>query len=276
MDFFDRLRKQVSVKKSCLCVGLDPNPNRFPEGISKDGKGALEFLKKIVDATESLSVAYKPQIAYFSAYGWESILKELIEYIHSQYDSSLVVLDAKRGDIGATAEMYAKESFERYNADAVTLNPYMGWDTVSPFLKYENRGVFLLCRTSNPSAEEMQNIKTSDDLPYYQYMAQALSHHSQKKTLGWVVGATAEEEMVRLRSQFPAHWFLVPGVGAQGGSLEKTMNCSGFSSGGGVLVNSSRGILYSGSGPDFAEKSRRVAEGLVQQMEPYIEPVRSF
>ena len=180
----------------------------------------------------------------------------------------LVLMDAKRGDIGATAEMYAKEAFDRYQADAVTVNPYMGGDTVEPFTNYKDKGVFLLCRTSNPGAAHTQNVTcTSEGTPYYQHIAaQALTEWNSHHNIGLVVGATAVQELRHLRDHYPQAWFLVPGVGAQGGDLQAVVTYGSRAEGGGLLINSSRGILYASQGEDFAEKAGEAAKNLYDQI----------
>ena len=270
MEFFSQLSQEQKTKKTSLCVGLDPNPEKFPEGLPGGSEGIYKFLSQVIGVTAHYACAFKPQVAYFSAFRAEDVLEQLIADIHRDHPTVPVVLDAKRGDIGSTAEMYAREAFERYRADAVTVNPYMGADSVLPFASYSDKGVFVLCRTSNPSAGETQNLSLESGEKYFQFLAKmAVSKWNAHKNLGFVVGATAVDELTQIRQLCPESWFLVPGVGAQGGSLSEVLLKGSFSQGGGVLVNSSRGILYKSAGPDFAEASRASAQELQVQMERY-------
>ena len=270
MKFFPQLAQEQKHKKTSLCVGLDPNPEKFPEGLPEGNDGIYQFLSRVIKATAPYACAFKPQIAYFAAFRAEDVLEQLIVDIHREYPTIPVVLDAKRGDIGATAEMYAREAFERYGANAVTVNPYMGEDSIRPFADYKDKGVFMLCRTSNPSAAETQNVPSASGEKYFQFLAKlAAAHWNAHKNVGFVVGATAVEELSQIRKACPETWFLVPGVGAQGGSLSEVLLKGSFSAGGGVLVNSSRGILYRSSGPDFAEAAGSSALELQAEMEGY-------
>lgn len=265
MHFFKRLEEHQKQKKSFLCVGLDPHLDKLPEDMKGKKEAVLPFLKSIVDATHELSICYKPQIAYFAAYGLEKELSEIIDYIHEKYQVP-VILDAKRNDIGSTAEMYALEAFDRYKADAVTLSPYMGGDTIAPFTKDPSKGVFVLCRTSNDGASEFQNLNFSNK-PFYQVVAdRALNHWNQNKNIGLVVGATAVSELKTLRENFPHGYFLVPGVGAQGGDLEAVIQYGIRAEGGGLVINSARGILYASAKKDFAEKAKENAYDLQKVM----------
>jgi len=271
MDFFPRLAQIQKTKKTCLSVGLDPNPFMFPEGFAKTPKGIYDFLSPIVKATAPFASAFKPQIAYFSAFGAEDVLQQIISDIHTDHPDTLVVLDAKRGDIGSTAEMYAREVFERYKADGVTVNPYMGLDTVKPFTGFREKGVFLLCRTSNLSAKVTQDVKLDSGQSYFEFIADAaVQQWNTHENLGLVVGATVPEDLEKLRQQCPQMWFLVPGVGAQGGSLEQVLLKGGISDGGGVLVNSSRGILYKSQDSDFTAAAGKAAEKLQKEMARFL------
>jgi orotidine-5'-phosphate decarboxylase len=270
--FFQQMAQRQKKQQTFLCVGLDPLPEQMPQG--EDGRPVptLSFLKKIVDMTHDLVCAYKPQIAHFAAQALESELKEIMDYIKIHHPQIPVILDAKRGDIGSTAQMYAQEAFERYQADAVTLNPYMGGDTLSPFTDRRDKGVFVLCRTSNPGASELQNIKPagSDRALYYHVAMKAMGDWNSHDNIGLVVGATAIEELRELRADFPEAWFLIPGIGAQGGDLQAVLEygCQTAGTGGGI-VNSSRSILYASSGPDFAEAAREEAHKLQAIMKNY-------
>lgn len=271
MAFFNKLNEIQKSKKTCLSVGLDPNLEKLPQGLAKDAEGIYEFCWQIIQATAPLACAFKPQIAYFAAYGAEDVLQQLIKDSQAKYPDVLIVLDAKRGDIGTTAEMYAREAFERYGADAVTVNPYMGEDAVAPFTSYGDKGVFLLCRTSNPAAHVTQNVPLANGSTYYHYLADtALTHWNDKHNIGLVVGATSPAELADLRLSFPKTWFLVPGVGAQGGSLAEVMTKGKMVDSSGVLVNSARGIIYASSGADYAEAAHKKSAELQAEMATYI------
>lgn len=267
--FFAQIVLEQKRKKSHLCVGLDPLPGKMPVNTHGQTEEPLLFLKKIVDATHDLACCFKPQFAHFAAQGLETELKTLIQYIKQAYPEIPVILDSKRGDIGSTAKMYALEAFSRYGADAVTVNPYMGGDTIEPFSNYQDKGVFILCRTSNPGAAEFQNLKPSGSQHklYFHVAMQAMGEWSTYDNIGLVVGATALDELKELRSYFPEAWFLIPGVGAQGGDLAEVLQwgCQSQGSGGGI-VNSSRAILYASSGGDYADAAREVALEMQKEM----------
>jgi len=236
-----------------VCVGLDPFPEQFPESVAS----IFEFNKAIIDATADLVCCYKPQFAHYAAVAAEDQLKQTIAYIKQEYPSIPVILDSKRGDIGSTASMYAKESFEHYQADAVTVNPYMGSDTVLPFAEHKDKGVIVLCRTSNPSASEFQN-QLIDGVPLYIHVAKMAQEKWNKHgNICLVVGATAPEEMAKIRAVAPDLPFLVPGIGAQGGDVVATVKSGRIQPGNGLMINSSRAILYAGNGPDFADAARQ-------------------
>ncbi len=231
-----------------VCVGLDPDPAKLPADIRSAPAPLLAFNQRIVDATHDIAAAYKPQIAFYSALGAEDQLASSIAYIRERAPGALVILDAKRNDIGNTAQAYAREAFDRYGADAVTVNPYMGEDSVQPFLEREDRGAILLCRTSNPGARDFQDL-VSDGLPLYAHVARrAAERWNAKRNLMLVVGATFAQEMAGLREAHPQIPFLVPGIGAQGGDLDATLQAGLDVNGAGLLINSSRGIIYAGGG----------------------------
>jgi orotidine-5'-phosphate decarboxylase len=269
MTFLDQLREAGTRNHSMLCVGLDPEPAKFPGAWRGDASKIFDFCARIVDATADLVIAFKPQIAYFAAYRAEDQLERLMAHMHSQAPHVPVILDAKRGDIGSTAEQYAREAFERYNADAVTLSPFMGWDSVAPYLKYEGKGAFLLCRTSNPGGDDLQNQRLAgiEGQPrVYEHVAQlAQGPWNLNGQLGLVVGATYPAEIERVRSLAPTVPLLIPGVGAQGGDAVATVKAGWRHDGSGattgpIIVNSSRAVLYASSNDDFAQAARRVAE----------------
>jgi len=263
MTFLDMLRRAQQDNASMLCVGLDPEPSRFPGAWKGDAGRIFDFCARIVDATADLSIAFKPQIAYFAAHRAEDQLERLMAHCRANAPHVPVILDAKRGDIGSTAEQYAKEAFDRYGADAVTLSPFMGFDSVQPYLKYEGKGAFLLCRTSNPGGDDLQSqrLASVDGQPLlYEHVARlAQGPWNLNGQLGLVVGATYPAEIERVRSIAPTVPLLIPGVGAQGGDAVATVK-AGWRPDAPIIVNSSRAILYASSGDDFAEAARREAQ----------------
>jgi len=254
LTFAERLARAQHASGGLLCVGLDPDPAKLPRDLGEAGGGPplLAFNRRIVDATADLAAAYKPQIAFYSALGAEDELLASIRYIRERAPAALVILDAKRNDIGNTAEAYAREAFDRYDADAVTVNPYMGEDSVRPFLARPDRGAVLLCRTSNPGARDFQDLFI-DGLPLYRRVAErAAGHWNEHRNLMLVVGATYPREMAELRLAHPELPFLVPGIGAQGGDLEATLAAGLDAHGAGLLINSARNIIYAGGGASGA------------------------
>ena len=259
-SFVQSLQDAWTRTGSLLCVGLDPDPARLPASLGKTPDAVLRFCTAIVDATADLVCAFKPQIAYFAAQRAEDQLEALIAHIHSRHPGIPVILDAKRGDIGSTAEQYAREAFERYRADAVTVNPYMGLDSIEPWLAHPGRGVILLCRTSNPGGAELQSLQVEGE-PLYQRVARlAAGPWNRTGELGLVVGATVPAELAQVRSLAPGLPLLVPGVGAQGGDVAATVTAGQDDQGQGMMINSSRAILYASAGEDFAQAARRVAQ----------------
>ena len=267
MTFLDMLTRAERQNASMLCVGLDPEPTHFPERIKGDSNKIYDFCAAIVDATADVAIAFKPQIAYFAAHRAEGQLERLMEHIRRVAPHVPIILDAKRGDIGSTAEQYAIEAFERYGADAVTLSPFMGWDSVAPYLKYHGKGAFLLCRTSNPGGDDLQNqrLASVDGQPLlYEHIAQlAQGAWNLNGQLGLVVGATYPAEIERVRELAPTVPLLIPGVGAQGGDAVATVKAglreAEGQTTGPIIVSSSRAILYASQGDDFAQAARRVA-----------------
>lgn len=261
--FTDTLAAAWAKHDSLLCVGLDPDPARFPEHLEARPDAIFEFCKNIVDASADLVCCFKPQIAYFAARGAEDQLETLIAHIHTRHPGIPVILDAKRGDIGATATQYAVEAFERYRADAVTINPYMGRDSVEPFLAYRNKGVILLCRTSNPGGSDLQFLDVgTPERPekLYERVARLVADDwNATGQCGLVVGATFPEEIARVRQIVGNMPLLVPGIGAQGGDIEATMKAGRTATGTGLMINSSRAILYAGKGKDYAQAARAAA-----------------
>jgi orotidine-5'-phosphate decarboxylase len=262
MTFLEQLRGAQQRNGSMLCVGLDPEPARFPAALKGEASRIYDFCARIVDATADLVIAFKPQIAYFAAHRAEDQLERLMAHMRNNAPHVPVILDAKRGDIGSTAEQYAKEAFERYGADAVTLSPFMGFDSVQPYLKYPGKGAFLLCRTSNPGGDDLQNqrLASVEGQPLlYEHIARlAQGPWNTNGQLGLVVGATYPAEIERVRELAPTLPLLIPGVGAQGGDALATVK-AGWRADAPIVVNSSRAILYASSGEDFADAARREA-----------------
>jgi orotidine-5'-phosphate decarboxylase len=267
MTFLEHLQGAERQNGSLLCVGLDPEPSKFPASMKGDASKIYDFCAQIVDATADLAISFKPQIAYFAAHRAEDQLEKLMAHMRRNAPHVPVILDAKRGDIGATAEQYAIEAFERYGADAVTLSPFMGFDSVQPYLKHHGKGAFLLCRTSNPGGDDLQNqrLASVEGQPLlYEHIAKlAQGPWNVNGQLGLVVGATYPVEIERVRSLAPTLPLLIPGVGAQGGDAVATIKAGyrqsqGVTSGA-VIVSSSRAILYASSGPDFAQAARNEA-----------------
>ncbi len=262
MTFLEMLQDAQRRNGSMLCVGLDPEPSRFPAGLQGNASKIYDFCARIVDATADLVIAFKPQIAYFAAHRAEGQLERLMEHLRSNAPQVPVILDAKRGDIGSTAEQYAKEAFERYGADAVTLSPFMGFDSVQPYLRFQGKGAFLLCRTSNPGGDDLQNQRLSsiEGAPLlYEHVARlAQGPWNLNGQLGLVVGATYPAEIERVRQVAPTLPLLIPGVGAQGGDAVATVK-AGWRADAPIVVNSSRAILYASQGEGFAEAARREA-----------------
>ncbi len=260
MTFTDQLAAAQRGHDSLLCVGLDPEPARLPGAWKGDASRLYDFCAAIVEATKDLVCAYKPQIAYFAGHRGEEQLERLIAHIKRVAPEVPVILDAKRGDIGATAEQYAREAFERYQADAVTLSPFMGYDSLEPWLRYSDKGLILLCRTSNPGGSDLQAQRLANGDLLYEHVAKlAQGPWNTTGQLGLVVGATFPAEIARVRELAPTLPLLIPGVGAQGGDAQATVK-AGWRAGGTIVVNSSRAVLYASSGDDFASAARSVAE----------------
>jgi orotidine-5'-phosphate decarboxylase len=264
MTFSQKLEQAWERSGSLVCVGLDPDLGRLPTHLSRDAAGVLAFHRAIVDATHDLVCAYKPQIAYFAAEGLEDTLAATIDYIRERAPHVPVILDAKRGDIGSTAEQYAREAFERYRADAVTVNPYLGGDTLEPFLRHTDRGVVILCRTSNPGAGDFQDLDVNGR-PLYEIVAErAATQWNSAGNCLLVVGATWPQQLARVRAIVGDMPLLVPGVGAQGGDVEQLVRAGRTAAGTGLLINSSRAILYASRNADFAQAARAATLELQQ------------
>ncbi len=255
-QFFNNLAERKATINSLLCIGLDPDPAKLPQILANDPDPVFSFNRELIDATHHLAACYKPQIAYYAAHGNESALLATIDYAKSK--GVPILLDAKRGDIGSTAEMYAEELFNRFGADAVTLTPYMGQDALQPFLDYAEKGIYILCRTSNPGGSDLQHLVLENGKTLYEHVAElAVSQWNANQNIGLVVGATRPEEIKRIREITRAMDFLLPGVGAQGADVQALMENG---AGGGMTINSSRAIIYASSESDFAEAAHRVYE----------------
>ena len=260
MSFLERLRAAQARHDSLLCVGLDPEPAKLPGPWRGDAARIADFCKAVVDATHDHVCAFKPQIAYFAAHRAEDQLEDVLAHIRRVAPQVPVILDAKRGDIGSTAEQYAKEAFERYQADAVTLSPFMGFDSIEPYLRYEDKGAILLCRTSNPGGSDLQGQRLADGSLLFEHIARlAAGPWNRNGQLGLVVGATFPEEIRRVRELAPTLPLLIPGVGAQGGDAEATVK-AGWRADGPIVVNSSRAVLYASPREDFAAAAQSAAE----------------
>ncbi len=262
MSFVESLKSAWRRNDSLVCVGLDPEPSRFPPALRRDADAIFEFCRTIVDATADLVCCYKPQIAYFAAHRAEEALGRLIAHIHARHPGVPVILDAKRGDIGSTAQQYAVEAYDRYGANAVTLNPYLGRDSAQPFLDRADRGVILLCHTSNPGAADLQDLivrpASGAELPLYEHVAATIARDwNTHGNCALVVGATYPEQLAAVRSLVGDMPILVPGIGAQGGDVDAVVRHGATADGSGLIISSSRAILYASAGDDFAAAARR-------------------
>jgi orotidine-5'-phosphate decarboxylase len=261
VNFIDKLSAAWTTNNSLLCVGLDPDVARLPLALQNEPDGIFTFCKAIIDATADLACSFKPQIAYFAALGAERQLEQVCAYARLHYPHIPLILDAKRGDIGATAKQYAREAFDRYGADAVTVNPYMGFDSVEPYMEWSERGVIVLCRTSNAGGSDLQFLDV-DGKPLYQHVARMVADKwNVNGQCALVVGATFPHELAEVRAIVGEMPLLVPGVGAQGGDVEATVKSGRTAAGAGMMINSSRAILYAAQqgNEDFAAAARRVA-----------------
>ena len=267
MNFIEKLAQASQRNQSLLCVGLDTDPALMPDSI-----GVFEFNKAIIDATADLVCAYKPNLAFYEALGTEGLnaLKRTVDHIP---EDKPVIGDAKRGDIGNTAKAYARSLFDYYNFDAATVSPYLGFDSVEPFLQYHDHGVFILCRTSNVGAVDFQNLPCEVDGSrhlLFEAVAEKVNQWNTHGNLGLVVGATYPEELKLIRQRLPDMPLLIPGVGAQGGELAKVVSYGVDAGRQRTIINSSRQILYASKGPDFAEAARRAAEELRDQINHFL------
>ncbi|MFD0739101.1 orotidine-5'-phosphate decarboxylase [Lysobacter koreensis] len=267
MNFITALKHRWRDADSLVCVGLDPEPARFPQKFADNPDAVFAFCRDIVDATAEYACSFKPQIAHFAALGAEDALARLVAHVHARHPGVPVILDSKRGDIGSTAQHYAGEAFDRYAADAVTANPYLGRDSVQPFLDRADRGVVVLCRTSNPGAGDLQDLLVQSDdgvaRPLYQHVAQKVARDwNGHGNCALVVGATWPAQLREVRAIVGEMPLLVPGVGAQGGDVEAVVSNARTSDGTGLIVSSSRAILYASNGGDYTEAAAQAAKSL--------------
>lgn len=258
MNFIKKLDELINKNNSLLCVGLDTNLSKIPQYLLKAKDPIFEFNKAIIDATHDLVCAYKPQIAYYEAAGIDGLksLKKTVDYIKKNYPEVPIICDAKRADIGSTSKQYAISLFDNYDFDAVTVNPYLGFDGLEPFMEYKDKGIIILCRTSNPGAADFQDIKINGK-PFYLRVAEKIVEWNKKyNNCLMVVGSTWPEEMKKIREMAPNMFFLVPGTGTQGGDLENTIKNGLTKDKSGLIISVSRAIIYASKDNDFAEKAR--------------------
>ena len=243
--------------------------SRFPHCLRGDPEAIFKFNKAIIDATHDLVCAYKPQIAYFAAEAAETALEQTIRYIQTHYPHIPIILDSKRGDIGSTAEKYAQEAFERYRVDAVTVNPYLGYDSVKPFVEYAEKGVIILCRTSNATAADIQDIDIGGEKLYQRVASLVQNEWNYNANCLLVVGATWPSQMASIRNSLGNMPFLVPGVGSQGGDIKSMVEAGKTADGLGLIISSSRAVLYASAGEDFASAAREVVLNLREEINRY-------
>lgn len=265
---YDQIFEQIKAKKSFLCVGLDSDLNKLPQHLMAEEDPVFAFNKAIVDATARYTIAYKPNLAFYECNGIKGMtsLMKTVDYINEKYPEVFLIADAKRGDIGNTSKMYAKAFFEEHPFDAVTVAPYMGSDSVTPFLSYAGKFVILLALTSNPGATDFQMISNKEGKLLYQSVIRESLKWADERNMMYVVGATRAEMLADIRKIVPNHFLLVPGVGAQGGSLEEVA-AYGMNKKCGLIVNASRSVIFASTGPDYAEAAAKEAASMQKQME---------
>ena len=266
MKFINKIKNRLSNLKSKLCIGIDPEWEKLPEKVKEQPSSLFMFSKNIVDTTSEYAIAYKPNIAFFERFGSKGIaeFEELIYYLKNKYPEIPIIADCKRGDLSNTSKEYAKYFFGDLKVDSITLSPYMGEDSIQPYLEFVNHFVFLLCLTSNPSSNDLQRIKIDSKQNFYEYVAKFSNdlNKKYKDQIGIVVGATHPIELADLRKKFPELVFLIPGYGAQGGSLKDIMSVSGDLS----LINSSRSIIFASNQSDFADQAKLKAKEITLEM----------
>ncbi len=274
MSFINALKQRWQHANTLVCVGLDPEPQKFPSVFANDSDAVFNFCRDIADATAEYACAFKPQIAHFAALGAEDALQRLIAHLHAAHPEIPVILDSKRGDIGSTAAHYASEAFDRYAADAVTVNPYLGRDSLQPFLDRADKGVVILCRTSNPGAGDLQDVQVIDTVgnqrPLYQCVAEKIANEwNGNSNCALVVGATWPQQLHEVRAIVGDLPFLVPGVGAQGGDVEAVVMNAKTHDGTGLMISSSRAILYASNNDNYAEAAAQAARTLRDEINRY-------
>lgn len=262
MSFTTKLNEIWKTNNSLVCVGLDPDLKKLPESLKNHKEPIFEFNRQIIDQTHDLVCAYKPQMAYYAGQNALDQLLRTIEYLKTNYPKIPVILDAKRGDIGPTAQMYGKEAFDIFKADALTVNPYMGTDSLLPLLEREDKGIIILCRTSNSGAFDFQTKKVGEHFLYEEVAHLASSKWNKFNNVSLVVGATATDEIQRVRNIVGNMPLLVPGIGAQGGNLKNTINFGIDKNKTGLIINSSRAIIYASNDANFAKKAKEATKEL--------------
>jgi len=267
-SFHQKLRNSWQKSGSLLCVGIDPDLERIPPELATADKAFFEFGRAIVEATAPYVCAFKPQAAHFAAVGKENELAELIEFTKTRFPHIPVILDAKRGDVGSTAKLYAREAFERYNADAVTVSPYLGKDSLEPYFAFKERGIVVLCRTSNPGSDWLQN-SPDDEQPAYLRIAEQIRQWDNSEQCMLVAGATYPDELAKVRAAVGPLPLLVPGIGAQGGSVQEVLKNGLDSDGVGLVISSSRAIIFADSGPEYASAAAAAAQEAMQEINKY-------
>lgn len=272
MSYLSRLENAWKIQKSFVCVGLDPHLNKLPPHLKDRKRPIFDFCKEIVDATAPFVSVFKPQIAYFSSQRSELDLEEIIAYIHEKYPQHLVILDAKRSDFEVTAEQYAAEAFDRYKADALTVVPFQGTDALRPYLERADKGIIILCKTSNQGSADFQDlIVGKGGEPLFQLIARkAVQDWNQNQNVSLVVGATFPEELKKVREIVGDMPLLVPGVGAQGGNMAESVRKGQNSKGGGLIISASRSIIYASSSEDFASAAAKVANQMKDDINQFL------
>ncbi len=269
MSFAEQVAAASKRNQSLLCIGLDPDIDKFPDSVLREEYPIFAFNRAIIEATHDVVCAYKPQIAFYAAQRAENQLEMTIEFIKEHFSHIPVILDAKRGDVGSTAAQYALEAFDRYQVDAVTVNPYLGFDSLQPFLEYKDKGVIVLCHTSNKGAQDIQELHVNDQFLYEKIAMLAATHWNEHNNIALVIGGTYPEALSKIREIIGDMLMLVPGVGAQGANIKDVVTHGKTGQGGGLIISASRSILYASHKSDFAKDSRTAALVLRDEMNQY-------
>lgn len=271
MTFLQKLNSIIEKNNSLLCIGLDTDQEKIPQHLLKNEDPVFEFNKNIIDTTSDLVCAYKPNIAYYEKDGIEGLkaLKKTVEYLQNQYPKIPIICDCKRGDIGSTSLQYAKSLFDYYQFDAVTVNPYLGFDAIEPFSQYKNKGIIVLCKTSNNGASDFQDLLIDNNPLYLKVAEKVIEWNKKYGNFLMVMGATWPEQIEKVRKMTKDMFFLVPGVGTQGGDLGNTLKFGLTEEKSGLIINSSRGIIYAGNDKDFSQKAREKAKEMVDIINKY-------